>query len=128
MQKMFFDWGQDSDYFFSLSHLKFRLVTIIFLIMACALFLFRVSYLSTSSLVLSASVAMMALLLIAGVRLIFTKQLLFSKLTMFASLVLFQAVEFGQSPVLNLTPLTPQLVGIVIANLAFVVFLTMIRD
>jgi hypothetical protein len=128
VEKHFFDWERDEDYFAHLPHLKFRLITIIFLIMACALFLFRVSYLSSSTIVLSASVGFMLFMVGAGIRLIFSKSILFSKLVMFASLLLFQAVEFGQSTILNLMPITPQLVAIVIANLAFIVFLSMIRD
>jgi len=128
MQKMFFDWGGEEAYFSHLPHIKFRLITIIFLIMACALFLFRVSYLSSSTIVLSASVAFMLLLVGAGVGLIFSKSILFSKIVMLASLLLFQAVEFAQSPLLNLTPASPLLVVIVIANLAFIVFLSMIKD
>ena len=127
----FFKWADlkaDEEHLAHVPHIKFRFITTIFLIMAAALFLMRISYLSSSSLVLASSLGFMILLTAAATWLIFTTRLLFSKLVLLASLILFQAVEFGQSPYLNLTPLSAPLLALLAANALFITFLFSIRD
>ncbi|MDO8339156.1 MAG: hypothetical protein Q7T16_00705 [Candidatus Burarchaeum sp.] len=131
MARHFFKWADlkaDEERLAHAPHMKFRLITTTFLIMAVALFLMRVSYLSSSSLVLASSLALMLLLTASAVYLIFTTRLIFSKLVLLASVVLFQAVEFGQSPYLNLAPISAPLLAILAANALFVAFLFSIKD
>jgi len=131
MPRYFFKWGDlraSEEHLAHTPHVKFRLVTMTFLIMAAALFFMRVSYLTSSSLVLASSLAFMLLMTAAATHLIFTTRLLFSKLVFLASVVLFQAVEFGQSPYLNLSPVTPYLLVILAANAIFIAFLFSIKD
>ena len=127
----FFKWDDlkaSEEHLAHMPHVKFRLVTTVFLILALSLLLIRVSYLSSSSIVLSLSFAAVIVLFVSAIHLIFTTRLLLSKLVLFASVLLFQAVEFGQSPLLNLSPLTPGLAVIVAANLLFLFFLSAIKD
>ncbi len=122
------DLKADEEHLAHVHHVKFRLVAVTFLIMAVALFLMRVSYLTSSSLVLASSLALMLLLITSAVYLIFTTRLIFSKLVLIASVVLFEAVEFGQSPYLNLTPISAPLLAILAANALFIAFLFSIKD
>jgi len=127
----FFDWGRlkaSEAHLAHKPHINFRIITTIFLIMASALFLMRISFLTSSSIVLGGSLAALSILLIIGIYLIFQTRLLLAKLVLLASIVMFQAVEFGHSALLNLTPITPALMLLIAANLVFIGYLSTIKD
>jgi hypothetical protein len=124
----FFDWHPKGSAPSQPPHMRFRLLATILLIAACSALLVRVSYLTDSSKYLAFSLLVAALLLGIGLWMIFTRRLIFSKITAFASLLLFEAVIFAHSPLLNLSPVTPQLIALIFGNFVFLILISQIND